>query len=105
MSTVGPLGGADGDLEAPIINAKKHQQRPPWEAVLEIWERPSSMLKNIDGGPLVPRGGSGVHPGSKRCFVILHGHDRQEVILLMGRTSLRLALLWLTTLSQFMRHG
>jgi hypothetical protein len=36
MLTVGPLGGDDGDLEAPTINAKKHQRWTPTEAVLEI---------------------------------------------------------------------
>jgi hypothetical protein len=29
-------------------------------------------------------GGSGPHPGSKRCVVNLHRHDRQKVILLTG---------------------
>jgi hypothetical protein len=60
---------------------------------LEIWERPPSMLRNVNGGPLGggdevpgaciinarniddeplgPRGGggSGLHPGSERCVV------------------------------------
>jgi hypothetical protein len=29
ISTVGPLGGGDGDAGAPTINAKKRQLRPP----------------------------------------------------------------------------
>jgi hypothetical protein len=34
---------------------------------------------------LAPTGrGSSPHPGSKRCIVKLHRHDRQKVILLMG---------------------
>jgi hypothetical protein len=76
---------------------------------LEIWEHPPSMLRNIDGGPLrgvglgdlrAPTiniknvdgrhpgpyrkegGGFSSHPGSKRCVVSLHSHDRQKVILL-----------------------
>jgi hypothetical protein len=51
-STADPLGGARaGDMGMPTINAKKRRRRPPWEAVLEIRERPPSMLENIDGGP------------------------------------------------------
>jgi hypothetical protein len=77
---------------------------------LEIWEHPPSTLRNVDGGPLRgvgpgdPRaptinvknvddrhpsphrgeGGFSSHPGSKRCVVSLHRHDRQKVILLTG---------------------
>jgi hypothetical protein len=36
ISTVGPLGGGDGDAGAPTINAKKRQSWAPWEAVIEI---------------------------------------------------------------------
>jgi hypothetical protein len=79
---------------------------------LKIQEQPPSTLRNIDGGsrggveagdPGVPTinvknvddrplgrppqgGGSGPHPGSKRCVVNLHRHDRQKVILLTGPT-------------------
>jgi hypothetical protein len=48
---------------------------------------PTINVKNIDGGHPGPRrggGGSGPHPGSKRCVVNLHRHDRQKVILLTG---------------------
>jgi hypothetical protein len=43
MSMVGPLGGARaGDLGAPIINAKKHRRRAPWEVPqLEIFDTSS----------------------------------------------------------------
>jgi hypothetical protein len=49
----GPLGGAGAeDPGAPIINAKKHRRRGPWEVPeLKIQERPSSTLRSIDGGP------------------------------------------------------
>jgi hypothetical protein len=63
------------------------------------------MLKNIDGGPPGPHGGAGPHLGSEGCVVNLHGHDRQRVILLTGPTTLRLVLVWLTTLDQLMWHG
>jgi hypothetical protein len=77
----------------------------------EIRERPPSMLRNIDGGPLggaaedpgaptintknvdgspqAPMGGGGGGlrcPRSKRCIINLHGYKRQEVILLTGPT-------------------
>jgi hypothetical protein len=59
---VGPLGGVrTGDPGAPTIN-----------------------VKNIDDGHPGPHGGSGPHPGYKRCVVNLHRHDRQKVILLTG---------------------
>jgi hypothetical protein len=80
-SMVGPLGGGAEDLGAPTINAR-----------------------NIDGGPPWG-GGSGLHPGSKRCVVNLHGQDRQKVILLTSPTSPHLVLLWMTILTQFMGHG
>jgi hypothetical protein len=49
----GPLGGAGaGDSGALTINAKKHRWQAPWEVPeLEIWERPPSTLRNVDGGP------------------------------------------------------
>jgi hypothetical protein len=78
---VGPLEGANRDPRAPTTN-----------------------IKNIGGRPEAPLGGSGLHPGSERSVVNLHGHDRQKVILLMGPTSQRLVLLWLTTLSWIMGH-
>jgi hypothetical protein len=52
MSTASPLGGADGDPGAPIINVKTCRQWAPREAVTKIHERTPSMLKNIDDGPL-----------------------------------------------------
>jgi hypothetical protein len=59
-----PLGGAGaGDPGALTINVKKHRRRAPWEA---------------------PAGGSSPHPGSKRCVVNMHRHDRKKVILLTG---------------------
>jgi hypothetical protein len=39
---VGPLGGANGDPRALTINAEKRRRWAPWEAVLEIRERPPS---------------------------------------------------------------
>jgi hypothetical protein len=74
---------------------------PPWDAVMEIWECPPSTqetstaaplggdvrelgaptvnAKNIDSGPPILRGGgSGLHLGSERCVVNLHGYDRQK---------------------------
>jgi hypothetical protein len=78
----GALEGADVDLGAPTINIKKHRwraPRPPW--------------------------GSGPHPGCEGCAIILHGYDRQGVILLMGPTTLCLVLLWLTALGQITGHG
>jgi hypothetical protein len=62
-SMAGLLGGGDGDPGAPTINTK-----------------------NIDGSPPNPIGGSGLHPGSERCVLNLHGYDRQKVILLTGLT-------------------
>jgi hypothetical protein len=50
-ATAGPLEGGAVDLGAPTINAKKHQWWGPWEAMLEIQERPPATLKIIDGGP------------------------------------------------------
>jgi hypothetical protein len=78
MSTAGLLGGADGDPRVPTINIKKHQWRAPWEALLEIWERPPSMLINIDGWPPDPYvcvggGESGLHPEFERCVVTCIG--------------------------------
>jgi hypothetical protein len=76
MSTVGPLGGAEaGDLGAPTISVKNIDDMPPWEA---------------------PVGGSGPHPGSKRCVINLHRHDRQKVILLTSPI--------LSALSSIMAH-
>jgi hypothetical protein len=49
----GTLGGGARDLRASTINTKKHQRRAPW-----------------------PSWGSGLHPGSERCVVNLHGYDR-----------------------------
>jgi hypothetical protein len=74
---------------------------------VEIWERPPSMLRNIDDGPLggvgagdpgastinakkrrrrVPRPSRGVWSpsGVRKVSHDLHRHDRQKVILLMG---------------------
>jgi hypothetical protein len=53
-STVNPLGGAGAeDPGASTTNTKKRRRRPPWEALeIEIWERPPSMLENVDGGSL-----------------------------------------------------
>jgi hypothetical protein len=62
-SMAGPLGGDAEDLGAPTIN-----------------------VKNVDSGLPGRRGGSGLHLGSKRCVVNLHGYQRQKVILLMGPT-------------------
>jgi hypothetical protein len=50
----GPLVGYDGDPRAPTIIVKKCLWWAPWWVLMEIRERPSSMLKNVDGGP---RGG------------------------------------------------
>jgi hypothetical protein len=50
------------------------------------------MLRNLDGGPPIPRGGGyGPHPGSERCVVNLHRHDRQKVFLLMSLILLALS--------------
>jgi hypothetical protein len=87
---------------------KKCQRWAPWEAMTEIQEHPPSTqkmsmagllrggdgdpgastinTKNIDGRPPNPIGGSGLHPGSERCVLNLHGYDRQKVILLTGLT-------------------
>jgi hypothetical protein len=63
----GSLGGADGDPGAPTINVKKRQRRPPWEvSELEIRERPSSMLGNINGVPLMGADGD---PGASTINV------------------------------------
>jgi hypothetical protein len=50
---MGPLGGVEAEhLRVPTINAKKRRRRAPCEvSVLEILERPPSMLRNIDDGP------------------------------------------------------
>jgi hypothetical protein len=47
-----PLGGAGAiDPGASTINAKKCRRRAPWEVpALEIWERPPSTVRNVDGG-------------------------------------------------------
>jgi hypothetical protein len=61
---VGPLGGAGvEDPGVSTINAKKCQQRAPWEVPeLKIQEHPPSMLRNVNGGPL---GGVGAEdPGA-----------------------------------------
>jgi hypothetical protein len=90
-----PLGGGVGGPGALTINAKYVDGGPPWEVMTEIWERASSMqetsmasplggdvgdpgvptinAKNVDSKPLSPCGGSGLHPGSKRCVVNLYG--------------------------------
>jgi hypothetical protein len=68
---VAPLGGSDRDPGAPTINAMKHRWHPPvrragdlgapiinaenidggpYEALMEMRERPSSALRNVDGG-------------------------------------------------------
>jgi hypothetical protein len=79
ISTVDPLGGADRDPRASIINIKKRRRwdhweavseirecppstlkmltAAPWEVLTEIRERSSSTLINVDGGP--PGGGAG----------------------------------------------
>jgi hypothetical protein len=54
----GLSGGAGAEsLGAPTINAKKHRRRAEMSSVdprevleLEVWERPPSMLRNIDSG-------------------------------------------------------
>jgi hypothetical protein len=47
------MTGADRDPEAPTINVKNVDSGPPCEMPeLEIWERPPSLLRNVDGGPL-----------------------------------------------------
>jgi hypothetical protein len=46
------LAGADGGSRVPTINVKNIDGSPPWKVVSKIWERPSSMLRNIDDGPL-----------------------------------------------------
>jgi hypothetical protein len=57
----GPLADADGEPGAPTINVKN------------VDDEPSSLCR---GG-----GGSGLHLGSERCVVNLHGYDTQKVIL------------------------
>jgi hypothetical protein len=32
----------------------------------------------------MPSWGSGLHPGSERCVVNLHGYEREKIILLTG---------------------
>jgi hypothetical protein len=50
---VEPLEGARAvDPKASTINAKKHRWQTPWEVLMEIQERPLSMLKNVNGGPV-----------------------------------------------------
>jgi hypothetical protein len=63
----GPLGGVRArDPKAPTINVKARRWRAPWVA-------PD------------PRGGSGPHPGSKRCVVTcIVMIERKKVMLLMG---------------------
>jgi hypothetical protein len=61
-----PLGGGAGDSGAPTINARKHRQRPPWEAVSKIREHPPSTRKMSTVGPL---GGGVGDPGSPTISV------------------------------------
>jgi hypothetical protein len=49
---VAPLGGGDGYPGAPSINAKNVDGGPPWEVVLEDWERPPSTQETLMVGPL-----------------------------------------------------
>jgi hypothetical protein len=68
-------GGALGDARARdpgalTSNARKHRRQAPWEAVSEIWERPLSTLRYVDGGSPSPHyGGFDLHPGSVWCVV------------------------------------
>jgi hypothetical protein len=59
---VGPLGGGDGDLRAPTIQHENVDGGPPWEAVSGAQEHPPPYVGDVDGGPLGPRGGSGLQP-------------------------------------------
>jgi hypothetical protein len=52
-----PLAVVGEDLRVPTINAIKRQWRPTWEAVPEVWERPTPMLKTSIAGPLAGAGG------------------------------------------------
>jgi hypothetical protein len=56
-----PLGGGAKDLGAPTINTKNVNGGPPWEALREIWERPSLTHKMSTTGPL---GGDVRDPGA-----------------------------------------
>jgi hypothetical protein len=76
------MTGATGDPGAPTIN-----------------------IKNVDGGPPGPHGGSDPHSGCEQCAINLHGYDRQGVILLTGPITLRLVLLWLRDLGRLTGHG
>jgi hypothetical protein len=84
------LGGSVGYPGVPTINAKKHRRWAPCEAVPEIWERPPSTLRNVDGGPL--RGGARnlgaltinakkhrQRPPGRRCWIsgsVHHQHQK-----------------------------
>jgi hypothetical protein len=47
----------------------------PWQVWPKILEHSPPTLRNVDGGPPGPHGGSDPHLGSKRCVVNMHGYD------------------------------